>query len=86
MDTLAGMGFLPGEYVDISATFKQKLAMLKLHQSQLQWLKEHDDTDILEFVETTARFRGLQCGVRYAEGFRQYEAWGRKVPMRLLPA
>jgi LmbE family N-acetylglucosaminyl deacetylase len=85
MDTLAGVGFLPDEYVDISETFRKKIGMLEQHRSQLQWLKEHDHTDIVGFVETAARFRGLQCGVRYAEGFRRYEAWGRIVPRRLLP-
>lgn len=85
MDTVAGMGFLPTEYVDISEAFQKKMEMLRRHASQLEWLKAHDDLDVLGLVETTARFRGLQCGVQYAEGFRQYEVWGRKVPMRLLP-
>ena len=85
MDTLAGMGFLPTEYVDITDVFDRKIAMLEAHQSQLTWLKGHHGSDILDFVETTARFRGVQCGVRYAEGFRQFEVWGRKLPKRLLP-
>ena len=85
MDTVVGMGFLPTDYVDISETFEKKIEMVKQHKSQLQWLLEHDNMDILELVETSARFRGLQCGVQYAEGFRQYEVWGRKVPSRLLP-
>ena len=85
VDTLAGMGFLPTDYVDISETFEKKMEMIRQHDSQLQWLLEHDDMDILELVEISARFRGLQCGVQYAEGFRQYEVWGRKIPARLLP-
>ena len=85
MDTVVGMGFLPTEYVDISETFQKKMEMLGCHRSQLEWLKAHDSIDVLEFVETTARFRGLQCGVKYAEGFCQFEVWGRKVPARLLP-
>jgi len=51
----------------------------------LKWLKEHDKIDILEFVETVARFRGLQYGVTYAEGFQAVRAWGRNVTRRLLP-
>lgn len=85
MDTVAGMGFLPTEYVDISGAFQKKMDMLRRHASQLEWLKDHDNIDILEFVETTARFRGLQCGVQYAEAFRQYAVWGRQAPTRLLP-
>ena len=85
MDTLVGMGFLPTEYVDISETFQQKVEMLRRHRSQLEWLKDHDNLDVLELVKTAARFRGLQCGVRHAEGFRQYDVWGRKPPTRLLP-
>ncbi len=85
MDTVAGMSFLPAQYVDISQTFQKKMEMVSQHRSQLKWLKDHDDIDMLELAETTARFRGFQCGVQYAEGFRQYEVWGREVAMRLLP-
>ncbi|MFQ6130546.1 MAG: PIG-L deacetylase family protein [Armatimonadota bacterium] len=85
MDTVAGAGFLPEEYVDITDTFVQKREMLSQHESQLTWLKEHDDIDILEFVETVARFRGLQCGVQYAEGFRAAHIWPRQKAERLLP-
>jgi len=85
MDSLAGVEFLPEEYVDISDTLGAKREMLSKHQSQVQWLKEHDNIDIMEFMETVARFRGLQAGVRYAEGFRRLRAWGRTTPERLLP-
>jgi len=85
MDTAMGVNFLPSEYVDISDAFEKKKEMIEQHRSQLEWLKRHDNIDMLEFVETVNRFRGLQCGVKYAEGFCQYEVWGRKVPMRLLP-
>ena len=85
MDTVVGISFHPTEYVDITATLEVKRQMLRCHESQLRWLKEHDHTDVLELVETNARFRGLQCGVRYAEGFRLYEAWGRYTTTRLLP-
>lgn len=85
MDTVAGVKFQPTDYVDISRTFATKKKMLSCHKSQLKWLKEHDKTDILEFIETIARFRGLQCGVLYAEGFQRAEAWGRNITKRLLP-
>ncbi len=84
-DTLAGVKFQPEEYVDISETFAVKKKMLACHESQLKWLKEHDKIDILEFIETVARFRGLQCGVLYAEAFRKADVWGRNTPHRVLP-
>lgn len=84
-DSLAGQGFLPTEYVDITETWEAKAAMLTCHRSQVDWLRHHDSIDIHEFMETVARFRGLQCGVRYAEGFRQADAWPRVKPYRQLP-
>lgn len=84
-DTLAGQGFLPTEYVDISETWEVKLAMLQQHVSQVEWLRYHDRIDIAAFMETVARFRGLQCGVTHAEGFRTADAWPRVKPYRVLP-
>jgi N-acetylglucosamine malate deacetylase 1 len=84
-DTLAGQGFLPAEYVDISETFAVKQEMLRQHASQVEWLKYHDGIDILAFMETVARFRGLQCGVPFAEGFQHADVWPRVKTARLLP-
>jgi len=84
-DTLAGVDFLPTEYVDITETLETKLAMLRCHRSQLEWLGDYNGIDIVEFVTTVARFRGLQCGARYAEGFRRADAWPRVTTSRLLP-
>ncbi len=85
MDTLAGVNFLPTEYVDISSTIDKKLEMLECHVSQMKWMRDHDNIDFAEFVKTCARFRGLQCGVDYAEGFTQAYAWPKIKPMRMLP-
>lgn len=85
METMGGLGFCPSEYVDISGTMITKMKMLSQHQSQLLWLREHDNLALLDFVETTARFRGWQCGVQYAEGFNPCLIWPRVVPQRLLP-
>jgi len=85
MDTLAGLGFQPTEYVDITDTLDTKLAMLRCHQSQLEWLGDYNGIDIVEFVTVTARFRGLQCGVRYAEGFCRAQVWPRITATRPLP-
>ncbi len=85
MDGLAGANFLPEEYVDITDFMATKREMVSKHESQLTWLKEHDNIDIVDFVETVARFRGLQCGVPYAEAFRGAHIWPRQRTVRLLP-
>jgi len=85
MDTLAGVGFLPEEYTDITETLEIKLAALEKHESQLKWMRDHDGIDFLDFVRTVSKFRGLQCGVKYAEGFRLCKSWPRFSVKRLLP-
>ena len=59
--------------------------MLANHESQLVWLRDHDDVDVLENTRAMARIRGLQCGVQYAEGFRQCMTDHRIVAKRMLP-
>lgn len=85
MDTVMGVGFVPDEYVDITTTFETKKAMLACHASQVDWLRDHDGIDVLENMRVCAQYRGLQCGVKYAEGFRMQRTWPRMVPRRLLP-
>jgi N-acetylglucosamine malate deacetylase 1 len=85
MDSVGGSNFLPTEYVDISAEMTDKLKMLECHQSQLTWLKEHANVDIVGLTETVAKFRGLACGIPYAEGFRHLDAWGRTPVGNVLP-
>ncbi|HBP38649.1 MAG TPA: hypothetical protein DD640_07905 [Clostridiales bacterium] len=85
MDTLAGVNFLPEEYVDITSEIEKKIDALEQHVSQLKWMRDHDGIDFAEFVRTCSRFRGLQCGCGYAEGFRVCRAWPRMRARRLLP-
>lgn len=85
MDTLAGVGFLPEEYVDVTDYIDLKLEALNCHESQIKWMLEHDKIDFLEFVRSCSRFRGLQSGVQYAEGFRTCHQHGRQITKRLLP-
>jgi LmbE family N-acetylglucosaminyl deacetylase len=84
-DTFGGVGFQPSEYVDISDTFETKREMLACHISQVKWMKDHDQLDILEIIEIHGRERGLQCGVEFAEAFRSETAWPRLRSYRLLP-
>ena len=85
MDNLAGMNFNPTEYVDISDEIDLKLQMLECHESQLKWMRDHDGIDFAEFVRSCSRFRGIQCGVQYAEAFTQELVWPKVLPYRLLP-
>ena len=86
MDTLNGRGFEPTRYVDISGTIDRKLEMVACFESQLPFLARYFGIDVLEQVTAIARFRGLQAGVRYAEGFQRWMAagWGN-LTVDLLP-
>lgn len=85
MDTASGVNFQPTEYVDITEDMSIKEKMLLCHQSQYKWLKEHDKIDYVEFMKALSAFRGTQCGVKYAEGFKQHLVWGRIKHYRILP-
>lgn len=85
MDNLGGMGFIPTEYVDISEEIDLKLQMLECHESQLKWMRDHDNIDFAEFVKTSARYRGYQCNAAYAEGFTQCLVYPKIQARRLLP-
>ena len=85
MDTLAGINFIPTEYVDITDEIEMKLEALNCHVSQVKWMADHDHIDFLDFVRTCSKYRGLQASVPYAEGFRPYMGWPRFTTERLLP-
>lgn len=85
MENALGFQFTPMEYVDISDVFEKKVEMLECHKSQIKWLRDHDNIDYIDQVRTCARYRGLQCGVQYAEVFSQCTVWPRVVARRLLP-
>lgn len=85
MDTLAGLNFIPGEYVDITETIDTKIEMMMKMQSQLGWLKDMHNSDAAEFIRTVARFRGFQAGVDYAEAFIQKSMYPQGLTKRILP-
>lgn len=85
MDTLAGVGFEPTEYVDISEEIDLKIRMLCCHESQIVWMRDHDGIDFADMVRTCSRYRGYQCGADYAEGFRQCRTYLKGTTKRLLP-
>ncbi len=85
MDNLGGIDFQPAEYVDITETMDTKRRMLRCHESQFAAMAELAHTDLLELVETLARFRGIAAGCRYAEGFTRMSAFQRGLTRRVLP-
>lgn len=85
METYSGIGFCPGEYVDISQEIDQKLEMMGCHSSQITWMQEHDHMDIMDFLKVNGKYRGYQCGTAYAECFRRYLTALRSVPGSFLP-
>lgn len=85
MDNSALLNCDPTEYVDITDQLETKLEMLACHKSQLTWLSDHDGNDVLDNTRTLARVRGIQSGVKYAEGFRRLCVDHRNPVKRLLP-
>ncbi|MBA7583126.1 N-acetyl-alpha-D-glucosaminyl L-malate deacetylase 1 [subsurface metagenome] len=85
MDTIAGVNFIPDEYVDISETIDIKIDMMMKMESQLGWLKEMHNCDSAEFIKTVGRFRGFQAGVEYAEAFTQQKMYPQGLIKRILP-
>ena len=85
-----GLGFVPTEYVDITDTMEIKMAMCREHKSQVSWMSDNykdtlTDKDFFDNYRTIAKYRGIQCGVEYAEGFRMANDAFRVVPRRVLP-
>lgn len=85
MDTLAGVNFVPDEFVDISDEIELKLKMLNCHESQIKWMRDHDGIDFPDMVKTCSRYRGYQCGAGYAEGYKMCKAYLKGTTKRLLP-
>ncbi len=85
MDNDMGVNFVPTEFVDITDVIDLKLKMLECHESQVVWLRDHDDIDVVDMCKLLSRYRGYQCGTTYAEGFRQCPASLKMTTKRLLP-
>jgi len=85
MSSSQGFNFQPTEYVDVTDYMDRKAEMLRCHESQIVWLMDHDNVDLVEEGMIQCRFRGLQCGVKYAEGFVQCLVSGKVRAERMLP-
>jgi len=93
-ETVYGMGFIPTDYVDISDFFETKKKMLNCHESQKQWMADNykdafandkDGESFFDNILVSAKYRGMQSGVKYAESFiRAHDAF-RMSCERILP-
>lgn len=85
MDNLAGLGFVPTHFVDVTDEIDLKLEMLECHESQLKWMRDHDHIDFADFVKTCAKYRGFQSNCAYAEAFSECLVYPKVQAQRLLP-
>jgi len=70
---LWGQSVVPHFYVDTSETFGVKCEMLACHDSQRAWLRaQHGVDEYLESQRRWSEHRGRECGVKFAEAFRQH--------------
>lgn len=68
-----GARIYPQFYVDITQELPQKREMLARHVSQRDWFRSHHGVDeYLDRMTAWAARYGQECGVEYAEGFRQH--------------
>jgi LmbE family N-acetylglucosaminyl deacetylase len=62
-----------GFRVDISSVIDEKAALLSCHASQRNWLLKHHGVDhYVNSMRDWSAARGRECGVAFAEGFRQH--------------
>lgn len=88
----SGMRFVPTDYVDISDYYETKMQMLNCMQSQRQWMADNyssldgDPDRFFDTIRITSEYRGMQAGVKYAEGFvRALDAFRGMLCERVLP-
>lgn len=77
----------PDYYVDITQEFEQKLQAFRCHESQhgdfLE--KQFGVSNWFDYLDALGRWRGFQCGAKYAESFRIAPTWPNQKTYRLLP-
>ena len=61
-----GKKFEPNYYVDISKHIKDKLDLIKFYKDEL---RKYPHSRSIQSIKSLASFRGVSCGVKFAEGF-----------------
>ena len=69
MDAITGLESQPTHYIDITGVFEHKCELLRYHKSQMKNM-ERSGWDLVKYARIMGAFRGIQCGVEYAEAFR----------------
>ena len=59
-------GFEPNYFINISKEIKNKISSMKYYKMEL---RKYPHSRSIKAIEAFARFRGVCCGVEYAEGF-----------------
>ncbi len=77
MDSLGSINFYPDVYIDVTRAISIKKKMLCGHLSQIKVMKKKYKADLWDIAEATARFRGIQSSVQYAEAFMEFKSWRR---------
>ncbi len=83
--TPVGIGFTPEVYVDITDVYELKKEALTKHTSQFNWMDVYQTHGLLNILEITDKFRGLQAGFVYAECYKAYRIHGYMPDFKLLP-
>jgi N-acetylglucosamine malate deacetylase 1 len=61
-----GKNFQPNYYIDISKYLNEKINLIKFYKDEL---RNYPHSRSIKSIKTLASFRGVCCGVKYAEGF-----------------
>ena len=87
-----GMNFQPTDYVDITDFYETKMRMLNCMESQKAWMAANyaslggDEERFFDTIRILSEFRGMQSGVKYAEGFvRSLDGMRTRFTERVLP-
>jgi len=61
-----GKNFQPNYFIDISKHIKNKINLIKFYKEEL---RSYPHSRSIPAIKALASFRGVSCGVKYAEGF-----------------
>ena len=91
-EPVAGMGFQPTDYVDITDFYETKMMLLDCWVSQMAWMAaNYASLRVVEerffvTIRIMSEFRGMQAGCKYAEGFvRAMDGFRTRMTERVLP-